>query len=182
MEVSFIGGGHLSTWRKPLTSLKSLINFITWCWIKYTLPWTGFQLTTLVVIGTDCIGSWKSNHHMITIASDRGGIQHRYGWMYCRSLFLNFLFSKYSHNLTLNTGFTTHSKKKATSTSLSVDIRAKWGKIWETFEKLACIITFLSPLPHVPLPTFHKTNMLHSDLKKDKINKFGIKYWLLSPA
>jgi hypothetical protein len=25
-----------------------------------------FELTTLVVIGTDCIGSYKSNYHMIT--------------------------------------------------------------------------------------------------------------------
>jgi hypothetical protein len=29
---------------------------------------TGYQLTTLVGMGTDCIGSWKSNHHMITMA------------------------------------------------------------------------------------------------------------------
>ena len=29
-------------------------------------PWSGFELTTLVVIGTDCIGSCKSNYHMIT--------------------------------------------------------------------------------------------------------------------
>jgi hypothetical protein len=25
-------------------------------------------------------------------------------------------------------------------------------------------------------PTFHKINVLHKDLKKDTINKFGIKY------
>ena len=30
------------------------------------LAWTGFKLTTLVVIGTDCIGSYKSNYHAIT--------------------------------------------------------------------------------------------------------------------
>ena len=30
------------------------------------LTWVGFKLTTLVVIGTDCIGSYKSNYHMIT--------------------------------------------------------------------------------------------------------------------
>jgi hypothetical protein len=29
MEVSFIGGGNQSTQRKPLTSRKSLTNFIT---------------------------------------------------------------------------------------------------------------------------------------------------------
>jgi hypothetical protein len=27
---------------------------------------SGFELTTLVVIGTDCIGSCKSNYHKIT--------------------------------------------------------------------------------------------------------------------
>jgi len=28
--------------------------------------WAGFELTTLVVIGTDCTGSYKSNYHTIT--------------------------------------------------------------------------------------------------------------------
>ena len=45
---------------------KSLTNFITLCCIEYTSPQTGFELTTLVVIGTDCTGSCKSNYHMIT--------------------------------------------------------------------------------------------------------------------
>jgi hypothetical protein len=30
------------------------------------LTWVGFELTTLVVICTDCIGSYKSNYHTIT--------------------------------------------------------------------------------------------------------------------
>jgi hypothetical protein len=30
------------------------------------LAWAGFELTTLVVIGTDWISSYKSNYHMIT--------------------------------------------------------------------------------------------------------------------
>jgi hypothetical protein len=30
------------------------------------LTLAGFKLTMLVVIGTDCIGSYKSNYHMIT--------------------------------------------------------------------------------------------------------------------
>ena len=30
------------------------------------LAWVGFELTRLVVIGTDCIGSCKSNYHTIT--------------------------------------------------------------------------------------------------------------------
>jgi hypothetical protein len=37
-----------------------------WYCIKYTSPWSGFELTTLVVIGSDCIGSYKSNYHAIT--------------------------------------------------------------------------------------------------------------------
>jgi hypothetical protein len=32
----------------------------------YTSPWSRFELTTLVVIDTDCIGSCKSNYHTIT--------------------------------------------------------------------------------------------------------------------
>ena len=30
------------------------------------LAWTGFEIATLVVISTDCIGSYKSNYHTIT--------------------------------------------------------------------------------------------------------------------
>ena len=30
--------------------------------------------------------------------------------------------------------------------------------------------------------TFHKTNVLHNDLKKDAINEFGIKYWTSNPV
>ena len=55
-----------STWRKPLTCRKSPTNFISNCGIEYTSPWAGFELTTLMVMGTDCIGSCKNNHHMIT--------------------------------------------------------------------------------------------------------------------
>ena len=66
MVVSFIGAGNWSTQRKPLTCRKSLTNFITQCCIKYTSPWAGFELTSLVVMGTDCTGSCKSNYHTIT--------------------------------------------------------------------------------------------------------------------
>ena len=33
--------------------------------IEYTSPWMRFELTTLVVINTDCTGSCKSNYHTI---------------------------------------------------------------------------------------------------------------------
>jgi hypothetical protein len=34
-----------------------------------TSPSTGFELTTLVVIGTDYTGSCKSNYHTITVTT-----------------------------------------------------------------------------------------------------------------
>ena len=36
----------------------------------YTSPWSRFELTTSVMIGTDCIGSCKSNYHTITVMTD----------------------------------------------------------------------------------------------------------------
>ena len=61
---SFIGGGNPRSLRKPSICRKSLSDFITCC-IEYTSPWTGFKLTTLVVIGTDCTCSCKSNYNTI---------------------------------------------------------------------------------------------------------------------
>ena len=50
--------------------------------ILYTSPWAGFALAMSVVIGTDCIGSYKSNYHTITattapglIVSDQGQVR-----------------------------------------------------------------------------------------------------------
>ena len=39
-------------------------TFFTYCGIEYTSPWTGFELTTLVSIDTDCTGSCKCNYHI----------------------------------------------------------------------------------------------------------------------
>jgi hypothetical protein len=50
MAVSLIGGGNQSTCRKPLTAASHE-------------SWN--ELTTLVLIGTDCTGSCLSNYHMI---------------------------------------------------------------------------------------------------------------------
>ena len=47
----------------PPTCRKSLTTFITYCCIEYTSLHTGFELTTLVVMGTDYTGSCKSNYH-----------------------------------------------------------------------------------------------------------------------
>ena len=51
MAVNFIGGGNRSTRRKPPTCHRSQTN-LSQCCIEYTSPWTGFEFTTLVVIGT----------------------------------------------------------------------------------------------------------------------------------
>ena len=72
MAVSFIGEGNQSTRRKPPACCKSLTNFITWCLLYWVhLTWVGFEPTTLVVIGTGCIGSHKSTTLLMpNIAND----------------------------------------------------------------------------------------------------------------
>jgi len=67
-----------------------------------------------------------------------------------------------------------------------LDFSLSWltGEVRENlgdFRKSIQILTFLSSLPHVPLP-FTKTNVLHYDLKKDAINEFGIKLWTSIPV
>ena len=64
--VIIMVAGNRRTWRKPPTCHKSLTNFIT---ILYTSPWSRFELTTSVVIGTDCIGSCNSNYRYHTITA-----------------------------------------------------------------------------------------------------------------
>ena len=53
--LSFIGGGN----RKKKQSFLPQVT-------DKLITWAGFKLTTLVVIGTDCIDSCKSNYHTIT--------------------------------------------------------------------------------------------------------------------
>ena len=40
----------------------------------HTLPWSRFELTSSVVVGTDCIGSCKSNYHTTTATTSNRNI------------------------------------------------------------------------------------------------------------
>ena len=56
---SFNDGENRHTWRKPpYLELYHIMLFRA-----------GFKLTTSVVIGTDCIGSYEHNYHTITTTS-----------------------------------------------------------------------------------------------------------------
>jgi hypothetical protein len=54
-------GINWSTRRKPQTCRKSLTMLY-----RVHIVWAGFEIITLMVICTDCIGSYKSNYHTIT--------------------------------------------------------------------------------------------------------------------
>ena len=80
-------GSRFYWWRKPDYSKKTidLPQFTDKLYHTMLhqahLARTGFELTTLVVIGTDCIGSYKSNYHMITTTTATyPWIKHR--WTY----------------------------------------------------------------------------------------------------
>jgi hypothetical protein len=62
--------GQFYWWRTPeypeeTTDTPQVIDKLYYIML-YISHWTGFELTTSVVIGTDCIGSCKSSYHAIT--------------------------------------------------------------------------------------------------------------------
>ena len=64
MAVIFIGGGN----RKDLVKTTDLSQVTDKLYqiMLYTSSWSRSELTTSVVIDTDCIGRCKSNYHTIT--------------------------------------------------------------------------------------------------------------------
>jgi len=68
-NISLYHGGQFYCWKKPenpekTTDLSQVTDKLYYIML-YTSPWSRFELTS-VVIGTDCIGSCKSNYYTIT--------------------------------------------------------------------------------------------------------------------
>jgi len=64
VAVSFIGGWGGPEHLEKTTDLSQVADKLYH--MLYTSPWSRFELTTSVVIGTDCIVSFKPNYHTIT--------------------------------------------------------------------------------------------------------------------
>ena len=80
--------GKLTIYHSFIMSNFSYCSFIWHFCTEQTSPWAGFELRTLVVIGTDYIGSCNFNYHtiMTIMISTRSEICYKpmYKWLYNR--------------------------------------------------------------------------------------------------
>ena len=74
----------------PPSCCRSLTNFITLCCNEYTSPLARFELTMLVVIGTDCMDSYKYNSlHRLTSVYTIKVFGQSFGWKICSKITLS---------------------------------------------------------------------------------------------
>ena len=60
--------------QRPVVSHWQTLSYNVVSSSEYTSPWMGFELTSLVVIGTDCTGSCKFNYYEISTLMAPEGI------------------------------------------------------------------------------------------------------------